>query len=97
MGGHLHPSWTRQVTPVRVCVMSRLSFAAVQTREVRLFGAAMLHSPVRLHITKCQLCYLCPSFHVMRAYRGSGGRLRLKCDGTRAETIFRLSPKRTSI
>ena len=23
-------------------------------------------------------------------------RLRLKCDGTRAETIFRLSPKRTS-
>jgi hypothetical protein len=26
----------------------------------------------------------------------SGGRLRLKCDGTRAETRFRLSPKRTS-
>jgi len=25
-----------------------------------------------------------------------GGRLRLKCDGTRAETIFRLSAKRTS-
>ena len=25
-----------------------------------------------------------------------GGRLRLKCDGTRAETRFRLSPKRTS-
>jgi len=24
------------------------------------------------------------------------GRLRLKCDGTRAETRFRLSPKRTS-
>jgi len=26
----------------------------------------------------------------------SGGRLRLKCDGTRAETRFRLSAKRTS-
>jgi hypothetical protein len=26
----------------------------------------------------------------------SGGRLRLKCDGTRAETSFRLSAKRTS-
>ena len=31
--------------------------------------------------------YLCPS---------SGGRLRLKCDGTRAENKFRLSAKRTS-
>jgi hypothetical protein len=27
--------------------------------------------------------------------RGRLGRLRLKCDGTRAETRFRLSPKRT--
>ena len=35
---------------------------------------------------------------MFRAYLGpsSGGRLRLKCDGTRAETRFRLSAKRTS-
>jgi hypothetical protein len=33
----------------------------------------------------------------MAAVRTSGvGRLRLKCDGTRAETRFRLSAKRTS-
>jgi len=29
-------------------------------------------------------------------FDGCGGRLRLKCDGTRAETRFRLSAKRTS-
>jgi len=32
----------------------------------------------------------------MKTQRGNRGRLRLKCDGTRAETRFRLSAKRTS-
>jgi hypothetical protein len=40
-----------------------------------------------LVITKC--------FH-HRVTCGKGSRLRLKCDGTRAETRFRLSAKRTS-
>jgi len=34
-------------------------------------------------------CLICPR-------EGSNSRLRLKCDGTRAETIFRLSAKRTN-
>jgi hypothetical protein len=33
---------------------------------------------------------------VVLQYKLYGGRLRLKCDGTRAETRFRLSAKRTS-
>jgi len=33
---------------------------------------------------------------VTRIYKGIYGRLRLKCDGTRTETRFRLSAKRTS-
>jgi len=49
-------------------------------------------------------CYiLCPNT-VMSAFslafqylhKNYGSRLRLKCDGTRAETTFRLSAKRTS-
>jgi hypothetical protein len=47
------------------------------------------------------LRYLCAMFvpqHMLLCYadRCLGGRLRLKCDGTRAETRFRLSAKRTS-
>ena len=33
---------------------------------------------------------------LLGSYAASSGRLRLKCDGTRAETRFRLSAKRTS-
>jgi hypothetical protein len=36
------------------------------------------------------------SFTVLGCHVASIGRLRLKCDGTRAETRFRLSAKRTS-
>jgi hypothetical protein len=75
----MHPSCTRQVTPMRVCVMSRLSSGAVR-------GAAMPHSSLWLHIAQSQFCYLCPSFHVMRAYGGSGGNF-----GTRV-IIFTLQP-----
>ena len=35
-------------------------------------------------------------FSLLRCYAAYVGRLRLKCDGTRAETRFRLSAKRTS-
>jgi hypothetical protein len=75
----LDPSCTRQVTPVPVCVMSRLSFAAVH-------GTAMLHYLVWLHVTKGQLCCLCPSFHVMRTYRRSGGNFETRV------IIFTLQP-----
>jgi len=37
-----------------------------------------------------------PEWHVMSWFSSVCGRLRLKCDGTRAETRFRLSLKRTS-
>jgi len=46
---------------------------------------------VALAITACTV--LAPYFIV---YALSGCRLRLKCDGTRAETRFRLSAKRKS-
>jgi len=36
------------------------------------------------------------SLVLLTPYNGWGGRLRLKCDGTRAENIFRLSQQRTS-
>jgi hypothetical protein len=39
-------------------------------------------------------CYCNRTF--VEVLRGPTGRLRLKCDGTRAETRFRLSAKRTS-
>ena len=41
------------------------------------------------------LCYVMLSYGVLR-YGMFFGRLSLKCDGTRAETRFRLSAKRTS-
>jgi hypothetical protein len=41
-----------------------------------------------------RLLGICPAFHVVG--NGADGRLRLKCDGTHAETRFRLSAKRTS-
>jgi hypothetical protein len=37
-----------------------------------------------------------PTWVTTRVARPNGGKLRLKCDGTRAETRFRLSAKRTS-
>jgi len=63
-----------------------------------------LHSPVSpsLPLPCVTVCHRIstglykPSSIVTKGVLPSGGRLRLKCDGTRAETRFRLSAKRTS-
>ena len=63
------------------------------------------HSPLRLYKTSLLMLYMeqvnSEHLNAMWAPRRNlnvkpGGRLRLKCDGTRAETRFRLSAKRTS-
>ena len=52
-----------------------------------IFATTLLHTV----IYQVRLTIPVPSSHIYRI-----GILRLKCDGTRAETIFRLSTKRTS-
>jgi len=52
------------------------------------------------HLLRIRLILICEwyirSFHGCLGYQVATGRLRLKCDGTRAETRFCLSAKRTS-
>jgi len=48
--------------------------------------------PILLLYPICSLVYSVSTVH----FSSKGSRLRLKCDGTRAETRFRLSAKRTS-
>jgi hypothetical protein len=52
---------------------------------------------VKLCIYRIMQCVACDIRNETETQNGySGGRLRLKCDGTRTETRFRLSAKRTS-
>ena len=60
--------------------------ACAGTRRMKLFSYAqnLLYQP-----------FVIKAWH--SPMRGCYGRLRLKCDGTRVETRFRLSTKRTSL
>jgi hypothetical protein len=67
------------------------------TRHLSLFRARQIH-PTPSHSISLQSTLISPS-RVRIGFpsgRFPSGRLRLKCDGTRAETRFRLSAKRTN-
>jgi hypothetical protein len=52
--------------------------------------------PLSCYIFAPRSCYYSPQHPILKHYQFRGVIVRLKCDGTRAETRFCLSPKRTS-
>ena len=64
---------------------------------VPLFRVLLARIPVPFHELVCQIPINTSGWYWKQDVRVLRGRMRLKCDGTRAETRFCLSAKRTSL